>query len=274
MREFLARMMPIDASAHGPQLDRLNAMVHWLMLILFIFWGGYFLYVLWRFSAKRNPRASYVGMESHWSTWSEAGIAVVEAVLLVVFSIPLWYRWTEKPTPDQHPLEVRLVAEQFAWNIHYPGKDGVFGRRDVKLVTSTNPLGLDPTDPAGKDDVATLNQLHVEMNRPVIVHVTSKDVIHSFSLPTMRVKQDAIPGMEVAVHFTPVKSNATGDWEVACAQLCGLGHYRMRGQLFVHEHADFDKWMASVVPENPSTPVPNPIPSATPAQPPAVTGGL
>ena len=274
MREFLARMMPIDASAHGEQLDRLNAMVHWLMLILFIFWGAYFLYVLWRFNAKRNPRASYAGMQSHWSTWSEAGVAVVEAVLLVVFSIPLWYRWTEKPSPESHPLEVRLVAEQFAWNVQYPGKDGVFGRRDVNFVTSTNPLGLDPNDPNGKDDIATLNQLHVELNRPVIVHITSKDVIHSFSLPTMRVKQDAIPGMEVAVHFTPIKANATGDWEVACAQLCGLGHYRMRGQLFVHEKADFASWLAKAAPENPSTPAPNPIPSATPAQQPAVTGAM
>jgi len=274
MREFLAKYMPIDASAHGADLDRLNAMVHWLMLILFVFWGAYFLYAVWRFSAKRSPRANYAGMQSHWSTWSEAGVAVVEVVLLVVFSIPLWYRWATKPEPQTHPLEVRLVAEQFAWNVHYPGKDNAFGRRDVNLVTSTNPLGLDLTDPAAKDDITTLNQLHVEMNRPVIVHVTSKDVIHSFSLPTMRVKQDAIPGMDVPIHFTPIKSDVNGDWEIACAQLCGLGHYRMRGQLFVHEHPDFAKWMASAAPANPSTPAPNPIPSPTPAQPPAVTGAM
>jgi cytochrome c oxidase subunit 2 len=274
MREFLAKYMPIDASAHGADLDRLNAVVHWLMLVLLLFWGAYFVYALWRFSAKRNPRASYAGMQSHWSTWSEAGVAVVEVVLLVGFSIPLWYKWTTKPTPQMNPLEVRLVAEQFAWNVHYPGKDGVFGRRDVKLVSSTNPLGLDPTDPAGNDDIATLNQLHVEKDRPVIVHITSKDVIHSFSLPTMRVKQDAIPGMDVAIHFTPVLSNDKGDWEVACAQLCGLGHYRMRGQLLVHEHDAFVKWMASSAPENPSTPAPNPIPSATPAQPPVVAPSM
>jgi cytochrome c oxidase subunit 2 len=274
MREFLARVMPVDASAHGADLDRLNAMVHWLMFILFVFWGAYFLYAVWRFSAKRSPRANYAGMQSHWSTWSEAGVAVVEVVLLVVFSIPLWYRWTTKPGPQSKPLEVRIVAEQFAWNVHYPGKDNVFGRRDVNLVTSTNPLGLDLTDPAAKDDITTLNQLHVEVNRPVIVHVTSKDVIHSFALPTMRVKQDAIPGMDVPIHFTPIKSDAKGDWEIACAQLCGLGHYRMRGQLFVHEPPDFAKWMASAAPENPSTPAPNPIPSATPAQPPVVTGAM
>src|SRR5215212_698840 len=197
MREFLAKYMPIDASAHGPELDRLNAMVHWLMLILFVLWAAYFVYALWRFSAKRSPKASYAGIQSHWSTYGEAGVAVIEAVLLVAFSIPLWSRWTSRPKPETNPLEVRLVAEQFAWNIHYPGPDRKFGRADVKLVSSTNPLGLDPNDPDGKDDIATLNQLHVEVNRPVIVHISSKDVIHSFSLPTMRVKQDAIPGMVV-----------------------------------------------------------------------------
>ena len=245
MTKFLAQFMPIDASAHGAELDRLNGVVHWLMLVLLVFWGLYFLYVLWRFSAKRAPKADYAGMQSHWSTYGEAGVAVFEAVLLVAFSIPLWSKWTSRPRPETNPLQVRLVAEQFAWNIHYPGPDGKFGRADVKLVTSTNPLGLDPTDPDGKDDIATLNQLHVELNRPTIVYISSKDVIHSFSLPVMRVKQDAIPGMVVPVHFTPIRANGGQEWEIACAQLCGLGHYRMRGQLFIHGAAEFDKWMKS-----------------------------
>ncbi len=267
MKEFLARYMPFDASAHGPELDRLNAVVHWLMLVLFVFWAAYFVFALWRFSAKKNPKANYAGMQSHWSTWSEAGVAVVEVVLLVGFSIPLWSKWTTRPKPDKNPLEIRVVAEQFAWNIHYPGADHVFGKRDVKFVSSTNPLGLDPNDPGGKDDIVTLNQLHVQLGRPVVVHVTSKDVIHSFSLNEMRVKQDAIPGMEVAIHFTPIAANNGRQWEIACAQLCGLAHYRMRGMLTVHPKAEFDAWMKSSAPENPATPTPNPVPEATPAQP-------
>ena len=100
----------------------------------------------------------------------------------------------------------------------------------------------------GKDDITTLNQLHLEVNRPVLIRITSKDVIHSFSLPYMRVKQDAVPGMEVPVHFTPIKVSGKETWEIACAQLCGLGHYRMRGQYEVQTKADFDKWMAEQVP--------------------------
>src|SRR5437016_4977992 len=190
MDKFLAQYMPIDASAHGPGIDHLNAMVHLLMLILFVSWGLYFLYVLRRFSAKNNPRASYHGATSHFSTYAEAGVAAVEVLLLVVFSIPMWYRWVNPPASDKNPVEVRVVAEQFAWNIHYPGPDGVFGKRDVKFVSASNPLGLDPDDPRGKDDFNSLNQLHLELNRPVLLHITSKDVIHSFKLPVMRTEQD------------------------------------------------------------------------------------
>ena len=248
MKDFLGQYMPPDYSQHGPELDRLNASVHWLMLILFIVWGLLFAYMLYRFRASRNPRAVYHGTHSHLSTWGEAGVAVVEVILLVGFSIPAWYRWTKPPEPGKNPLEIRVVAEQFAWNAHYPGADHVFGKRSVTLVTPSNPLGLDTTDPNAKDDVITLNQLHFEVDRPVIVRISSKDVIHSFFLPYMRVKQDAIPGMEVPVHFTPTHTSGAQTWEVACAQLCGLGHYRMKGMYHVHTKAEFDKWMSEQTP--------------------------
>jgi cytochrome c oxidase subunit II len=270
MREFLNRFMPPDYSAHGPAIDNLIVFVHWLMLILFVFWGAYFLFVLYRFRASRHPKASYRGMESHWSTWTEAGVAVVEIVLLVAFSIPLWSRWATRPSVEVNPAQVRIVAEQFAWNAHYAGPDGIFGRSDPKLVTSNNPVGLDMTDPHARDDVVSINNLHLEVNRPAIIHITSKDVIHSFKLPVMRVEQDAIPGMDVPIHFTPVRTNNGERWEIACAQLCGLGHYRMRGQIFIDSKQDFAKWLASQAPQDSSTtPPPIAVPTATPAPPPS-----
>ena len=246
MDKLLGPFMPIDASAHGGEIDRLIYIVHWLMLVLFLAWGAYFIYVLWRFNQRRNPRANYHGAQTHFSTYAEAGIAVVEVVLLVAFSIPAWYRWTQPPGKEKNPLEIRVVGEQFAWNVHYPGADGIFGRRDVNLVTSSNPLGLDLNDPHAKDDIVTLNQLHLEQDRDTIIHVSSKDVIHSFKIPVMRAEQDAIPGMDIKIHFKPVKTNDNGDkWEIACAQLCGLGHYRMRGDIHVHKKADFEKWLVT-----------------------------
>jgi len=134
------------------------------------------------------------------------------------------------------------------------GPDGVFGSVDVNLLDAANPLGLDRRDPFGKDDVTTINQLHLPVNRPVTVLLSSKDVIHSFFLPVMRVKQDSVPGMEIPVRFVPVATTPEeaqlpgcaanlSCWEIACAQLCGLGHYRMRGFFQVHSQADFDSWM-------------------------------
>lgn len=248
MREWLAYYMPPDYSAHGAELDQLNAYVHWLMLILFIGWGVLFAYMLFRFRAKRQPQAVYHGTKSHVSKWAEIAVFVVECVLLFGISIPAWSRWTTRPARDKNALEIRVVAEQFAWNIHYPGADGVFGKTDVKLVSSSNPLGIDPADPSAKDDVATLNQLHLPVNRAVVARLTSKDVIHSFSLPYLRVKQDTIPGMQVPVHFTSRKTSGKEIWEIGCAQLCGLGHYRMKGQIQVHSQADFAKWMSEQTP--------------------------
>jgi cytochrome c oxidase subunit 2 len=246
LREFLNQWMPPDYSAHGWQVDQIIIITHWLMFILFVFWSAFFIYTLYRFRASRNPRASYHGMQSHWSTWGEAGVAVVEIVLLVGFSIPAWYRWsTRSDVVTKNPFEVRIIAEQFAWNVHYPGPDGKFGRTAVNLVTSTNPIGLDMTDPAAQDDVVALNQLHLPVNRQALIHVTSKDVIHSFKLPVMRVEQDAIPGADVPIHFMPIRTTNGDRWEIACAQLCGLGHYRMRGQIFVDTQQDLDKWLAS-----------------------------
>ena len=136
----------------------------------------------------------------------------------------------------------RVLGEQLAGNIHYPGGDGIFGRTSIDLGDSeTNPRGLDYDDPYAKDDITTINKLHLPVDKPVIIHLSAKDVIHSFFLPVMRVKQDAIPGMTIPVWFIP---NRTGESEIACSQLCGLGHYRMRGFLTVETQEEYDGWLA------------------------------
>ena len=246
--------LPINASAHGGEIDFLIWVVHILMAVLFVGWGIFFTYVLIRFRRSRNPRADHAGVRSHTSNYIEIGVAVVEAILLIGFSIPFWAREVNALPPKGKDLvEVRVVAEQFAWNIHYPGPDGVFGRTDMDLVDQqTNPVGLDTGDPNAQDDIVTLNQLHLPVNQTAMVYLSSKDVVHSFALPEMRVKQDVIPGMEISTWFRPVK---TGDFEIACAQLCGLGHYRMRGYLTIETREDFDQWLAGQQEEAEEEPV-------------------
>jgi cytochrome c oxidase subunit 2 len=233
--------LPVAASAHAGEIDQMIALVHWLMAILFVGWGLFFIYVLVRFRKGANPKASYTGAKGKISKGLEVGVAVVEVILLVFYAIPAWAKRVRAFPSENEAVVVKVVGEQFAWNVQYPGPDGKFGRTDVKLVAADNPLGLDRRDPAAKDDVTTINQLYLPVDRPALIHLQSKDVIHSFGLYEMRVKQDAIPGMSIPVWFIP---NRVGEYEIACSQLCGLGHFRMRGFVNIQSAADFQKWMS------------------------------
>lgn len=272
---------PENASTHGAELDWLTAIVHWFMIILFVGWGIFFVYALFRFRKGRNPVASYEGAKGKFSTYGEAGVVLVEVVLLVLFAVPIWAKRVSTVPDEAQAVKVRVVAEQFAWNVHYPGRDGIFGRTDSKLVKSgTNPLGLDPNDPLGKDDIITLNQLHLPVDRQALIYLSSKDVIHSLALPQMRVKQDAIPGMVIPVYFTPNRVTPESAqfpacagkktcWEIACAQLCGLTHYRMQGYYMIHSQQDYDKWLADNAPKvaTPAADVASPLPPPAGASP-------
>ena len=246
--------LPPLASVHGAGIDQLLVWVHWLMAVLFVGWGIYFIYAVIRFRAARQPKADYVGVTSHYSSYIEGGVALFEAVLLIGLAMPIWATVKNDFPEESQATVVRVISEQFVWNIHYPGADGIFGKTSLDLLDAeTNPLGLDRSDPYAKDDITTINQLHLPVNKPVIIHLTSKDVIHSFGLPEMRVKQDAIPGMSIPVWFIPtlttaelreIKEDPNVTFEIACAQLCGLGHYRMRGFLTVETQEEFDAWLA------------------------------
>ncbi len=301
--------LPPDLSAEGPQIDGLLGIVHLLMFALFLGWGIFFVYTLIRFRRGRNPNASYAGARTHASSYVEAGVAAFEAVLLVAFALPVWAVRVNAIPEEASRTTVRVIAEQFAWNVHYPGQDGQFGRTDASLVSTENPLGLDREDPAAKDDIATINQLNLPVGKPAVIYLSSKDVIHSFALPYFRVKQDAIPGQRIPVWFTPTRTTADlretmaksydvsngkipaellmltaledyadregnvilgkGSYiseeavallqqagvkevtaapdiptEIACAQLCGLGHYRMRGFVVIQTEDEFKAWLA------------------------------
>jgi cytochrome c oxidase subunit II len=243
--------LPAQASSHAEELDHMLSLVHWLMLVLFIGWGIYFIYVLFRFRRGANPVANYTGAKGKISKGTEVAVAIVEVILLVGYAFPAWATRVKALPSENEALVVRVVGEQFAWNVQYHGPDGKFGRTDVRLVTADNPLGLDKSDPAAKDDVTTINQLNVPVGRPVLVRLSTKDVIHSFGLYEMRVKQDAIPGMDTPVWFIPTVTTdemrqrlnkPDFEYEITCSQLCGLGHFRMRGFVTVQSQADFTKW--------------------------------
>jgi cytochrome c oxidase subunit 2 len=238
INEFLG--LPPNASEHGYQIDHIIEFSHWFMGALFLGWSAYFTYVLIRFRKGRHPVADHEGVKSGISTHLEFAVVLIEAVLLLGFAIPLWAKRVNQFPPDKDAILVHTIGQQFNWNFHLPGPDGVFGRRSVDLISNSNPIGLDSKDPAAKDDLVVLGELHLPVNRPVIVELSSKDVIHNFALVSMRIAQDAIPGQMIPMWFKPIK---TGTYEIVCGQLCGLGHYGMKGSLVVDTPADYQAWL-------------------------------
>lgn len=234
-------LLPPPASAHAAEIDVVLVLVHWMMYVLFVGWGGYFLWVLVRFRSGRQPRADHQGAKGRFAFWTEVGVVVAEVVLLVVFALPIWFQRTAAQPSDSTALVVRVVAEQFVWNVHYPGADGQFGQTSLSLLSTTNPVGLDRDSRFGQDDLLALSELHLPIDQPVVIQLSSKDVIHSFGVPAMRVKQDAIPGLVTPIWFTPT---VTGTFDIACSQLCGLGHYRMRGTILVESAEAFRRYLA------------------------------
>lgn len=245
--------LPVLASEHGQQVDNLIIYVHWLMIVLFVGWLAYFAYTLFRFHHSRNPKADYFGVRNHASNYIEGAVALVEGILLVAVAVPFWARAVDKFPKESESTRIQVVAQQFAWNVRYPGKDGEFGKQSMDFVTADNVFGVDPNDPKGKDDIQTLNEIHVPLvkgtdgnNKPVIIYVSSRDVIHSFKVIALRVTQDAIPGMRIPIWFRPTTE---GRFQINCAQLCGNGHSQMSsGFLVVESQEKFDQWLATKKP--------------------------
>ncbi len=232
---------PPNLSTYGHQIDSLINIVHIFMVVLFVGWGIFLVYCLIRFRARPDHAPNYESTKTRIPKLIEVGVVVFEAFLLIGLSYPVWSKYKSDFPPAEDSLVVRVVAQQFVWNIHYPGRDGQFGKTDIQSVTDSNPLGLDLNDPAARDDITTVNQLHFPVGKPVIAHLSSKDVIHSFWIPVLRVKQDAIPGMVNSVWW---EATETGQFEISCAQLCGVGHTLMRGFVSIDTPEAFDAWMA------------------------------
>lgn len=227
---------------YGTRVDSLINWLHYFMFALFGGWGIFFVYCLVKFRSRPGHRAPATLIKAKVSKYLEIGVAIFEACLLIGLSLPVWAEVKNQFPPDEdNATRIKVVAEQFAWNFHYPGPDGVFGKTGPEYIDSAvNPLGIDPDDPNGLDDLFS-GEMHFPVGRPVIAELTSKDVIHSFFLPVLRVKQDVIPGMRIPVWF---KSRAKGNYEIACSQLCGNNHYSMRALMSIHDTVEsFEAWL-------------------------------
>ncbi len=234
--------LPPLASRHGAGIDA-------MLLYLLVMTGGLLLvgYLVLAYFIWRGGRRVSIGtrLASHktevvLSAVLGVGMAIIAEGGVLAIGMPVWSEYFDAVPPADATV-IEVTAQQFMWNVRYPGADGQFGRTEPRLVDeAANPLGLDRTDPASKDDIITINEITVPFGRAVRIRLHSKDVIHSFFLPNFRVKQDAVPGMTPEVVFFPT---ATGNYELACAELCGLAHYRMRGFFNVVSEKEYELWL-------------------------------
>ncbi|HEF4762771.1 TPA: cytochrome c oxidase subunit II [Pseudomonas putida] len=192
-----------------------------------------------RFRHREGVRAHYQPESKKLEFWlivvTSIGIAAMLAPGLVVYN--------DFIRAPKEAYELEVIAQQWQWAYRFPGQDGKLGKSDIRFVDAANPLGVDPKDPAGQDDVLIKNnEVRLPLNKPVKVLLRSKDVLHNFYIPQIRSKMDMVPGMVSYFWFTPTK---TGKYEVLCAEFCGVGHFNMRGQMIVEEQGAFDQWLST-----------------------------
>jgi cytochrome c oxidase subunit 2 len=227
---------PEAISEHGPAVDS-------QFMITIIVCGVAFAaaqiglgWVVWKYrDTAQAERATY----SHGNNRLEILWTIITAVVFISLAVMGQRVWASLHlhAAPAGSYRIEVVAQQFSWNFQYPGKDNVFGRTDPKLIddSSLNYVGLDETDPNAKDDTV-VPTLVIPVNRPVELILRSKDVTHSFWVPQLRFKQDLVPGMAIPVHFTV---NKTGKYELACAELCGMNHYKMKSFMLVLPDDEF-----------------------------------
>jgi len=212
--------LPDTISTFGADIDRLFHAIVIITGIVFVLVEVTLVVFLVKYRHREGRRSEY----SHGNTKLEIGWTSATALIVLILGMVSWGLWQRIKNPAFFPepgLQLEITAKQFEWNVKYPGADG-------QLDTD--------------DDFTVRNQLHVPANVPVQIRLQAEDVIHSFFVPELRLKQDAVPGMEIPMWF---EATTAGNYVVGCAELCGLGHYRMRGSMTVHEPADFESWQQS-----------------------------
>lgn len=234
------------ASEHGGSIDRLFYVSLAISGVLFILLQASLAVLVARFrdrGADTGKTPVRRGIENRFAAVAAILILAVDVTIFTLGESAWFKAWGAAP-PGTAIVEVN--AGQFIWYFRYPGKDGEFGKTSPTLITPDNAIGLDEKDAASKDDIVVANELHLVEHEPVALKLRSKDVIHSFYVPNLRVKQDVVPGMQVQVSFVPTRK---GEFEIACNQLCGLMHYRMRGRTVVQSREEFNAWLLQMAPQ-------------------------
>jgi len=246
---------PRAISTHAGAMDRQFDLTWAVIGVAFLLAQAALGYAVWRFQAKGEARANSSRSHNRGGARVEVALAAITSVVFIVLAVTGQRVWADLHLNQAPPdaVQVEVTAQQFQWYFRYAGADGRFGTTSPKLYNDADnsvgarpgPLGIDASDPSGKDDVVS-GLMAVPANRPINVTLRAKDVTHDFFVPALRLKQDAVPGMKINIHFTATQE---GRYEIACAELCGQLHHQMRAYLEVKSQAEFEKWLGERAPK-------------------------
>ncbi len=243
------------ASDHGEKIDIMLYITLGVTGVVFVITQVLLFWFAFKYQEKDNRKAYYfphnTKLELIWTT-----VPAIFLTVLVVFGLKYWFKMTGEAPKDAIVIEV--TGHQFAWEFRYPGTDNTFGHKNFKLTTGVNSLGVDFDDPASKDDIHVGGTMHIPVGKPVKLVINAQDVIHDVGLSHFRLKMDAVPGIPTTMWFTPlyttekmkeITGNANFTYEISCDQMCGKGHYSMRGVIIVETEAEYKAWLAKQKPE-------------------------
>jgi len=244
VRQTSVWWLPRNVNMFGHEIDFIFYLILWLTGVTAVAVFSVMIYFL----VKYRARPGIPAIHSHGNNALEVIWTTIPVFIFLALAIYGNEQWTQMRlrTPPADALPVAVVGEQFGWNVRYPGPDGKLGKMVASKVGKDNPFGIDPADTEGLDDFTTYNDIVFPLNRPVRLYLGSKDVIHAFYVPEFRLYQDMVPGR--VYDFVWLKAEATGNFQLACNQLCGQGHYKMFGKLSVVEEADYQTWVKSKTP--------------------------
>jgi len=234
---FLSPWWLTPIASNWGAIDTTINITFWITGIVFIAVNLFLAYVIIRYRHKEGRRAHYEP-ENKKLEWWLTGLTAVGVVAMLAPGLVVWAKFVDVP---EDAMEFEALGEQWRWSYRFPGEDGVLGTTGIKYVSVENPFGMNPDDPNGQDDrLINGQEVHLPLDQPIKVLLRSKDVLHDFAVPQFRVKMDVVPGMVTSLWFTPIR---TGEFELLCEELCGVGHHNMRGRVIVDKAEDFHSWL-------------------------------
>ncbi|MBL4581455.1 MAG: c-type cytochrome [Gammaproteobacteria bacterium] len=226
-----------DIAADWGSIDFTINITFWVTGFVFIACNLFLAYCVYKFRQKDGHKAVYEPENHKLEIW----LSAITTVGVVAMLAPGLFVWASIVTPPDDATEFEAMGQQWQWAFRYPGADGIMGYADTQLVTETNPFGVNVDDPNGQDDIIVVGpEMHLPLDKPVKALLRSNDVLHNFTVPQFRVKMDLVPGMISYIWFEP---NKAGRYDIMCEELCGIGHFVMRGAVIVETQAEYDVWL-------------------------------